>query len=91
MARARSIGDTTILEMALVGYQVEMEKIDKRIHEIRLLLKGKRPSSLTSPDHSGKAPVKRFMSEEARERIAAAQRKRWAEHRKLKAKAARES
>jgi hypothetical protein len=35
----------------------------------------------------GEAPVKRILSPAARNRIAAAQRKRWAEHRKLAAAA----
>ena len=87
MARGTSVADRTILEMALVGYQVEIAKIDARIYEIKSLLKGRRSSLGTvETDHQ---PAKRNLSEAARHRIAAAQTKRWAEHRRLKAQAAK--
>jgi cell division septum initiation protein DivIVA len=76
--------------MALVGYQIEKEKIEDRIRQIQAQLKGKR---ITLPSAAGKkAPgVKRVLSPAARRRIAAAQRKRWAEHRKRVAQAAKQA
>jgi hypothetical protein len=85
MAR-RSLEDLSTLQMALVGYQVERQKIDDRISEIQAKLKGKNVS-LPSANAEKKAVVKRVLSPEARKRIAAAQRKRWAEHRKRAAAA----
>ena len=88
MAR-RSSEDLSTLQMALVGYQVERQKIDDRISEIQAKLKGK-SVALPSVGAEKKAVVKRVLSPEARKRIAAAQKKRWAEHRK-RAAAAKEA
>jgi hypothetical protein len=89
MARGKSIEDDSTLQMALVGYQIEKEKIETRIRELLAQLKGKRGAS-PSPQSSAKAPrVKRELSVAARARIAAAQKKRWAEHRKRQAQAAK--
>ena len=72
--------DHTTLQMALVGYEFEKERIAGKIREIQsqlvgILSGGKVPKSEA-------APKKRLLSAAARKRIAAAQRKRWAEHRK---------
>lgn len=82
MARGRNVQDPTILKMALVGYQFEKQKIEDRITEIQSQLKGKHTSSVVE---SERPKGKRVLSEGARKRIAAAQKKRWAEHRKRKA------
>ena len=80
MAR-RSQEDLTTLQMALVGYQMERQKIDDRIREIQAKLKGKHVV-LPSASAEKRPAVKRVLSADARRRIAAAQKKRWAEHRK---------
>lgn len=86
MARA-STHDLTTLQMALVGYQYEKQKIEEKIQQLQAELKGKKaPASVAG---KGEAPVKRVLSAAARNRIAAAQRKRWAEHRKRAALAAK--
>ena len=61
--------------------QIEKEKIEQRIREIQAELKGKR-LALPSAAAEKKVGVKRVLSPAARKRIAAAQKKRWAEHRK---------
>lgn len=88
MARGRNIEDLTTLQMALVGYQIEKQKIEDKIGQIQARLKGKRRPL---PSAAGKkAPgAKRVLSAAARRRIAAAQRKRWAAHRKRMAQAAK--
>ncbi len=91
MARARNAEDASILQMALVGYQIEMQKVESKIRELQSLLKGKRIASSSSVTAVERPPAKRFLSDAARNRIAAAQRKRWAEHRRLKARAAKAS
>lgn len=69
-----------MLQMALIGYQHQKQKIDEKIHEIEARLKGKSSAAATA---AGKpAKVKRVLSAAARKRIGAAQKKRWAEHRK---------
>jgi hypothetical protein len=89
MDRGGDVGDRTILQMALVGYQVEKEKVEKRIYELQSLLKGRRSGSPSVGAGTAHSPVKRAMSDAARHRIAAAQRKRWAEHRRRKAREAK--
>ena len=42
MPRGRSLEDLTTLQMALVGYQVEKQKIEDQIRRIEAQLKGKR-------------------------------------------------
>ncbi len=88
MARGRSTNaDLTTLQMALIGYQMEKDKIEGKIKEIQAQLKGKKVS-ISSGSAEKPAAVKRALSPEARKRIAAAQKKRWAEHRKAKAQQA---
>lgn len=83
MARGKSTDDLTTLQMALVGYQIERQKIDERIAEIQAQLKGKRAATPAAPAEKKAAPgPKRVLSPAARRRIAAAQKKRWAEHRR---------
>ena len=72
--------------MALVGYQIEKDKIEAKIKEIQAQLKGRKVSTSSAPAEKA-ASVKRILSPEARKRIAAAQKKRWAEHRRMKAQA----
>jgi hypothetical protein len=89
MARGKRAGDTTTLQMALVGYQIEKEKIEEKIRELSSLLKGKRIAP--PPSAENKIPgVKRELSAAARKRISIAQRKRWAEHRKRMAQTKQE-
>lgn len=83
MPRGRSSSDPTTLAMALVGYEIEKQKIDEKIRQIRAQLGARRGVSAAAPAAKGGGPRKRrTLSASARRRIAAAQRKRWAEHRK---------
>ena len=85
MARG-DIEDRATFEMALVGYQIEKEKIENKIGEIRSQLKG---MPVVAP--AKKAPgVKRVLSPAARRHIVAAQKKRWAEYHKRVAQAAKQ-
>jgi CHASE3 domain sensor protein len=80
MARGTNKQDATMLAMALVGYELEKKKIDERIKEIRAALSGK--PAKQSIETVGEQPKRRKLSAAARKRIAVAQKKRWAEHRK---------
>jgi hypothetical protein len=86
MARGRNIEDTGTLEMALLGFQIEKQRIESKIEEIRSTLKG-RGATPSSSGREAPAPKKRQLSEAARKRIAMAQKRRWAEHRKRAAAA----
>jgi len=74
--------------MALVGYQIEQKKIEEKIREIQAQLKG-RASSNGAASGDKPARSKRVLSPAARKRIAAAQKRRWAEHRKHMAQSAK--
>ena len=80
MPRGTSTIDRTILQMALAGYEIERNKIEDKIREIRAQLKEK--SAPAAAENAEKAPAKNKMSAAARKRIAAAQKKRWAEFHK---------
>ena len=69
---ASPIDDAT-LQMALIGYQVELSRIEQKVAEIRSLLGGR-----VSPVVAKNATPKRILSVAARTRMAAAQKKRWA-------------
>jgi len=77
--------------MALVGYELEKQKIEEKIREIRSQLGGRNSGTRVGGDAraSSGAKGRRTLSASARRRIAAAQRKRWAEHRKKQAQAAK--
>ena len=85
MPRGKTAEDLTTLQMALVGYRYEREKIDEKIRQIEAQLKGKKAPAKSAGAGAGTKRVRRELSAAARARIAAAQRKRWAEHRKMKA------
>ncbi len=73
--------DNTTLQMALVGYELEKERIAGKIREVQAQLSAGRPGG-GGAAKSEVGPKKRVLSAAARKRIAAAQKKRWAEHRK---------
>ena len=88
MARGKTTEHLSILQMALVGYEVEKQRIEEKIGEIQARLKGKAVSSRAAAKPAG---VKRILSAAARKRISKAQKKRWAADRKRKAQAAKEA
>jgi hypothetical protein len=87
MAKGRSQEDVATLQMALVGYQLEKQKIEDQIRRIQAQLKGKRAPLSSAVAAPAEPVVKRVLSAAARASIAAAQKKRWAEHRKHTAQA----
>ena len=88
MAKGKS-QDRSMLAMALVGYELEKKKIEDKIREIKSQLGGGRVTSKAASASDGDQPKRRKLSAEARKRIAAAQKKRWAEHRKATGQAAK--
>ena len=75
--------------MALVGYELEKQKIEQKIKEIRAQLGIRRAPAPAGKAGATEEPQRRKLSAAARRRIAVAQRRRWAEHRKKQAQAAK--
>jgi len=74
---AASVGGTDFLNAALLGYEQQRSEIDERIAELRRQL-GRRGAGLGAAAGGSPVSKKRTLSAAARERIADAQRKRWA-------------
>jgi hypothetical protein len=86
MARGKSVEDLTTIQMALVGYEIEKQRIEGKIRELQARLGGKKVTA-PSAEPQKKAPgTRRALSAAARRRISLAQKKRWAEHRRAQAK-----
>jgi hypothetical protein len=85
MARGKSDQNAAILEYALRHLERERDEIQAKIEHIRRQLGG---SAASATAVSSEPRRKRVLSESARRRIAAAQKRRWAAHRRAKAKAA---
>jgi len=81
MARKSSVNDVFLLEAALEGLELQRKRIDEQITHVRSLL-GKRPGAKSTSPIAVSTGQKRKLSPAARRRIAAAQKKRWAEYRK---------
>jgi hypothetical protein len=90
MAKLSSGPNREILEAALQGLEAQKQKLDEQITQVRAMLgrRGGRPSKSAQTSSAGTAAApavgrrKRVLSAEARKRIAAAQKKRWAAFRK---------
>jgi hypothetical protein len=82
MARIKTVGDESLLAAALEGLELQKKRIEEQIAQVRAMLGGRRPKAVPAPLDVAPAPKKRELSEAARKRIAAAQKRRWAEYRK---------
>jgi hypothetical protein len=92
--QARPRVDSTILEMAILGYQREVERISAKIADIKARLGQRGPgrpkataAAAVGTDHAG-PQKRRTISKAGRARIAAAQRARWAALKKQQAQPA---
>lgn len=94
MPKVKSDQHTSILEYALRHLEQEREEIQSKIDHIKTQL-GQSVSAPAAASASVSSPApaaapatgkKRTLSASARKRIALAQKKRWAEHRKAKGK-----
>ena len=95
MPRKAQPKDNTLLEMAIVGYQSQLEGIAAKIADIKTQLGQVGPgrprataAAATATDHSG-PQKRRTISKAGRARIAAAQRARWAAQKKQQAQPAK--
>jgi hypothetical protein len=83
---AKSNTNADILRYALTHLEKERDAIQGKIDHINSQL-GDKVSASAAAASGGATRKKRTLSVSARKRIAAAQKKRWAEHRKTQAKA----
>ncbi len=87
MAQSAKIpSDPMLLQAALEGLELQRQRIEDQIGQVRSMLGKERPRSVPV-DHSESTHgiKRRKLSVAARKRIAAAQKKRWAEFRKTHA------
>jgi hypothetical protein len=70
-----------ILTAAILGFEAQKRHIDSKISELRATLSGGPTESATTPESPERK--RRKMSAAGRKAIAEAQRKRWAESRKV--------
>lgn len=90
MPKGKSNTNTDILRYALIHLEQERDQIQAKIDHINSQLGQKVSAPAAASGTSDAGPrKKRTLSASARKRIAAAQKKRWAEHRKAQAKAAK--
>lgn len=80
--------EQTVLEAALLGLEVQKSRLENQIASVKAMLGKSSPGrpklSALSESSDAKQRKKRTLSTDARERIAAAQKKRWAAVRKAK-------
>lgn len=88
MARGKSVQNAMILEYALHHLERERDEIQAKIDHIRRQLGGRLNGAASHAAEPPATGAKRVLSEAARKRIADAQKRRWAAHRRAKAKAA---
>jgi len=94
VAKSKSNTNADILRYALTHLEQERDALQEKIDHIKSEL-GEKVSAPAASAAKSAAPAgaeprkKRTLSAAARKRIAAAQKKRWAEHRKAQAKAAK--
>jgi hypothetical protein len=80
----RTVQNQSLLTAALEGLELQRQRIDEQIKEVRALLgrtngrRGRPPAAVAAPRKRGPGRL----SAAARKRIAAAQKRRWAEYRK---------
>ena len=74
--------DNQLLQMALVGYEAERQRIHSKITELQRQLKIRNHRAAAPAAATPARPGRRRMSAAARKRIGEAQKKRWAEYRK---------
>ena len=92
MAKGKSNTHADILRYALTHLEQERDQIQEKIEHINAQLgrKVSAPAAAAAGDGDTASRKKRTLSVSARKRISAAQKKRWAEHRKTQAKASKE-
>ena len=87
--KARALQDTSFLNAALEGLELQRRRIEEQIEQVRTMF-GRRRVRLAAGGLVVRAATKRQLSPKARKRIAEAQKRRWAEYRTKQAAQAKE-
>lgn len=82
MPRPKKLQDTSLLTAALEGLELQKERLEGQIREVRAMLGQTRPGRPGPAKQVSIARKRRPLSTAARKRIAAAQKARWAKFRK---------
>lgn len=87
MAKTTASPNREILQAALQGLEAQRQKLDEQIAQVRGMLGqrvGRPPKESPAETQAAQSDTRgrRTLSSEARKRIAAAQKKRWANYRK---------
>ncbi len=82
MPRGKSIPNAELLSAALEGLEAQKRRIDGQIAQVQAMLGRKRGRPAAAESPGAQSGHRRELSPAARRRIAAAQKKRWAEYRK---------
>lgn len=88
MAKISAAPHREILEAALHGLESQKQRLESQIAQVRSMLGRRAGRPSLSPATFGNVSAsgqKRILSPEARQRIASAQKKRWAAYRKSQA------
>lgn len=79
---AKSVEDTSLLSAALEGLEAQKKRIEEQINQVQAMLGRRRGRPPANNQPVRKTGGRRPLSPAARKRIAAAQKRRWAEYRK---------
>ena len=77
MPRTKSVDEDDLLRAALEGLELQKQRIEAQIREVRSRLGKGRRSAVSAKTAEAPRRVRRRLSVDARKRIAAAQKKRW--------------
>ena len=83
---ASTVRNHSLLTAALEGLELQRQRVEEQIQEVRSLL-GRAPGRRGRPPATAGKRGRGRLSAAARKRIAAAQKRRWAEYRKSAGKA----
>ncbi len=88
--RTSAVANQELLSAALEGLEAQKKRIEEQIRQVQAMLGHRRGRPAAAEAAAGpaapKATRKRKLSPAARKRIAAAQKRRWAEYRKSQEK-----
>lgn len=84
MPRQKTVQNSELLKAALEGLEAQKKRIEEQIGQVQAMLGRRRgrPPAVAAAPAAEKPSRKRKLSVAARKRIAAAQKRRWAEYRK---------
>ena len=86
---AKRIKDQALLNAALQGLELQKQRIEEQIQQVKGMLGARKPRAAAAPKAVAKAGGRKPLSAAARRRISLAQKRRWAAYRQKAAAAAK--